>query len=86
MPRQPPSRRLRLGAEWIYQPTVNYYLSRHGIDWLEPMTRREFEGSYDFYFYDRSERKERLSGLSLTVLKEYPFTGRALAFHRPRSE
>jgi hypothetical protein len=85
-PRQPPSRRLRLGAEWIYQPTVNYYLSRHGIDWLEPMTRHGFEGSYDFYFYDRSESEELLSGMTLTVLKEYPSTDRVLAFHRPRSE
>jgi hypothetical protein len=81
-----PPGRLRLGAEWIYQPTVNYYLLRHGVDWLEPMTRREFDGSFDFYFYDRSEREERLKGLALTVLKEYPFTDRALALRQPRSE
>jgi hypothetical protein len=65
---------------------VNYYLLRHGIDWLEPMTRRGFEGSYDFYFYDRSEREEQLKGLTLTVLKRYPFTGRMLALRQSASE
>jgi len=78
-----PPRKLRLGAEWIYQPSVNYYLLRYRLDWLEPMTRRGFEGSFDFYFYDRSEREDRLKGLTLTVLHEYPFTNRALAIRRP---
>jgi hypothetical protein len=81
--RRLPPRKLRLGSEWIYQPTVNYYLLRHRLDWLEPMTRREFEGSFDFYFYHRSEREERLKGLTLRVLKEYPFTDRALALRQP---
>jgi len=81
--RRLPPRKLRLGAEWIYQPTVNYYRARYRLDWLEPMTRRGFEGSFDFYFYDRSDREDRLKGLSLTVLHEYPFTDRALAIRRP---
>lgn len=80
--RRLPPRKLRLGSEWIYQPTVNYYLERHRLDWLEPMTRREFDGDFDFYFYHRPERKERLKGLALEVLKEYPFTDRALALHQ----
>jgi hypothetical protein len=78
-----PPRKLRLGSEWIYQPTVNYYLVRFHLDWLEPMTRRGFEGIFDFYFYDRSDREGRLKGLTLTVLHEYPFTNRVLAFRPP---
>ena len=80
--RRLPPRKLRLGSEWIYQPTVNYYLVKHHLDWLEPMTRREFNGDFDFYFFHRPERKERLKGLTLTVLNEYPFTDRALALRQ----
>jgi hypothetical protein len=80
--RRLPPRKLRLGSEWIYQPTVNYYSVKHHLDWLEPMTRREFNGDFDFYFFHRPAREERLKGLNLTVLNEYPFTDRALALRQ----
>jgi hypothetical protein len=84
--RRSPPRKLRLGSEWIYQPTVNYYLVKHRLAWLEPMTRREFDGNFDFYFYRRPLREERLKELPLKVLEEYPFTDRALALHQPGYE
>jgi hypothetical protein len=77
--RRLPPRKLRLGSEWIYEPTVNYYRVRDHLDWLEPMTRREFKGDFDFYFFHRPERERRLTGLPLVVLNEYPFTDRVLA-------
>lgn len=80
--RRLPPRKLRLGSEWIYQPTVNYYLVKYRLAWLEPMTRREFDGNFDFYFYRRPEREERLKELPLKVLEEYPFTDRALALRQ----
>lgn len=46
-----PAKRVKLGCEWIHEPTANYYRQRWQIDWLAPITREGFErGDYDYLY------------------------------------
>ena len=43
---------VRLGIDWSYEPSINYYRQRLGHDWLLPVTRDGMRGqAYDFYYH-----------------------------------
>jgi hypothetical protein len=39
-----------LAVSWQYEPAVNYYIRRQGIQWLAPVTRAGVDRRADFYY------------------------------------
>jgi hypothetical protein len=70
--------RVRLGVRWFFEPAANYYRLTWHLDWLAPVTRRGFDGTYDYYFY-APENKKGMSSWNLIVLREYSPTHNVLA-------
>ena len=73
------ARPLRLGAEWLHQPAVDFYRERNGLDWLAPMTRRGFERRHDFYFYLQDSTDPEIARIPMQRLRQYPQSGHVLA-------
>ena len=44
-----PPRRVRIGASWIFEPSLNFYRQRYRLAWLERVTRDGPRGAYDYY-------------------------------------
>lgn len=77
-----PSRPRRLGAEWLHQPTIDYYRERNRLDWLAPMTRSGFERTQDFYFYLQDSADPEIALIPMQTLQHYPQSGHVLARDR----
>jgi hypothetical protein len=77
-----PTRPLSLGAEWLHQPAVDFYRDRSGLDWLAPMSRRDFEHRHDFYFYLQASTDPEIALIPMQPLKRYPRSGHVLARDR----
>jgi hypothetical protein len=77
-----PSRPLSLGAEWLHQPSVDFYRDRSGLDWLAPMTRRGFDHRHDFYFHLQASTNPEIARIPMQPLKRYPQSGHVLSRDR----
>ena len=47
---------LRIGINWLSEPSMNYYRRRHGLEWMTPLTRKGPLGEYDYYYVSLQER------------------------------
>jgi hypothetical protein len=43
-------REVRLGVNWQYVHTINFYRRRFRLDWLKPVDRRGPDGDFDYYY------------------------------------
>src|SRR5437879_11613146 len=43
-------RSYRLGIDWLFEPSINYYLRRNGWTSIAPVTRDGPRGPYDAYY------------------------------------
>ncbi len=41
--------RVRVGATWELEPSLNFYRRLYKLDWLEPVTRKGPDADYDYY-------------------------------------
>lgn len=41
--------RVRLGVNWLFEPSLNFYRHKYHLDWIEPVTRDGPDGKYDYY-------------------------------------
>src|SRR5688572_17196265 len=48
------SKQQRLGANWHFEPGLNYYREIYDYTWLAPIIRNVPEGGYDFYYINKS--------------------------------
>lgn len=44
-----PQGRVRIGATWMLEPTINFYRRRYRLDWVEPVERGSPDGDYNYY-------------------------------------
>lgn len=70
--------RVRLGASWVFEPTINFYRVTRNLAWLGAVTRDNLDRDCDFYYYQASD-KPLMRGRPIAIIKEYPITGNVLA-------
>lgn len=70
--------RIRLGASWVFEPTINFYRVARNPAWLGTVTRDDLDRDCDFYYYQASD-KPLMSGRPIAIIKEYPIAGNVLA-------
>ncbi len=73
-----PSRPVRLGIDWWFEPTINFYRVTRPLAWLEPATRAGPEGEYDYYYLTPASLSQ-ITGCQLAPIRTYPETGNVLA-------
>jgi len=71
-------RKIELGINWLFEPSINYYYAVREPSWLQIVTRDGIAGDYDYY-YVRPEDRAQLLAKDVEMLKEYPVTGNILA-------
>jgi len=69
---------ISLGADWILEPTINYYIMTRNLTWLKSITRDDLRNDYDYYYYIPKSRN-KIEDLNLQIIKEYPFSRNRLA-------
>ena len=73
----PPIRPLAIGNGWMFEPTINFYRTTLGYDWLSPATRdRLHRDDNDVVYCFAADLRE--DGRRYRVLQAYPDTGTAL--------
>ncbi|HEX8984164.1 MAG TPA: hypothetical protein VF767_01980 [Bryobacteraceae bacterium] len=40
---------VRLGVNWRFEPSLNFYRHRYHLDWIQPVTRDGPDGAFDYY-------------------------------------
>jgi len=85
----------QVGINWIFEPSINYYIKKNKLDWLQFANRNGPDGEFDYY-YVVGESHEILSGHTfitihdlvikhnLIVIKEYPISNTYLAVSATR--
>jgi hypothetical protein len=74
---------IRIGNDWVLEPTINYYRVSHHLDWLAPATRDGLSSP------DNDVVLRLRPGLSdahpdYVVVKYYPTSGAELLLRKPR--
>jgi hypothetical protein len=70
-----PGNQIKLGINWLFEPSVNYYRLQMGMEWLEPVTRDGFLDEYDsYYIFDEDSVLPGFDMGDKTVLGKYPLT------------
>jgi hypothetical protein len=72
---------IRLGASWIYDPSLNYYRVTRRIVWMAPLVRDGFDGPREYYVVSPQDQ----SLATLPKMKEVyrgPVSGTLLAVPR----
>ena len=69
---------ISLGADWILEPSINFYRTVYNLSWLKPVTRDGLEKEYDFYFY-LPQSHLAMAQHDVQIIKTYPATGNTLA-------
>ena len=64
------SKNIKLGINWVFEPTINYYIKRYEIDWLLPADREGISVSDD-YFYIFKDDFNKLQLSDYEIIKEY---------------
>lgn len=70
-------RSLKMGVQWISEPSVNYYIIRNKMDWMQFVDRNGPDGEFDFYYlfwedkHHQYDDRYLLAKRNLRVLKRY---------------
>jgi hypothetical protein len=68
----------RIGADWHFEPTVNFYRAQLSMGNVTRMRRVGLKGEYDYYYVPEADLA-KLKDRNLKTLKKYPFTSFVLA-------
>jgi hypothetical protein len=77
-----PRLKVRVGATWPFEPSLNFYRERYRLTWMEPVTRNGPDGSYDYYVLSLDD-SSLVAKRGLTVLYTDPYAHVALAMAQP---
>lgn len=77
--------RVRIGATWLFEPSLNFYRQRYRLIWLEHVTRDGPRGDYDYYVLGEWSPDDwaLLGERGLEVLERDPLSGAVLARPSP---
>lgn len=50
-----PNFNYRMGINWLFEPTINYYIETRKYRWLEKVTRDGYDGKFDFYLLFKTD-------------------------------
>ena len=64
---------IKLGINWLFEPTINFYRTTRDMHWLAPVDRSGPAGEYDYY-YVFNEEVEPLQPHTPEIIKEYEET------------
>ena len=67
------SGKIKLGVNWLFEPTVNFYRQTMGIDWLLPVDRSGIKKNDDYYYIFKDELNQ-LNPLDYEVIFEFKRT------------
>lgn len=68
-----PIQKIKLGNNWLFEPTINYYRKKYKMDWLLEADRAEVTGKED-YFYLFREDLNKIRGIKYHVVTEFKST------------
>ena len=69
------SNKLKLGINWLFEPTINFYRETKNLDWLDSVTRDGIAAKYDYYYILHDDS---ISMENRTILKDYPISNSLL--------
>jgi hypothetical protein len=61
---------IKLGINWLFEPTINFYRVTMGIDWLLPVDRSEISQNDDYYYIFKDELNQ-LDVSEYEIIEEY---------------
>lgn len=76
-----PRSAVRIGASWVFEPTLNFYRRRYRLEWITPVARGNPDAEFDYYVL-LSEDQAVASKRDLRILFADPFAGVLLAAPR----
>jgi hypothetical protein len=62
---------VKLGINWLFEPTVNFYRLTRNLDWLLPADREGFHQGKDDYFYIFETELEKLQGHDYEIMRKF---------------
>jgi hypothetical protein len=71
------SQTIRLGIDWWFAPTINFYRVTQELTWLEPVSRQGLEEEYDYYYFHPGSF-ELMEARGVQIIHEYEITGNRL--------
>jgi len=64
------SKKVTLGINWLFEPTINFYRKTHNLSWLMPVDRKGIEATDDYlYIFENEINKIEVSNYK--VIKKY---------------
>jgi hypothetical protein len=68
--KSPDAENIKLGINWIFEPTINFYRVTMGIDWLLPVDRNGISKNDDYYYIFKDDLNQ-LDSSEYEIIKEY---------------
>ena len=59
-----------IGISWFFEPSVNYYIIKNNLTWIEPVDRSGPDGFFNYY-YVLEEDLDLLEKYNLTPIKKF---------------
>ncbi len=66
----PDSTKIKLGINWLFEPTINFYRQTRHIDWLLPADREGISQDDDYYYIFR-DQLQQLNPDNYTIITEF---------------
>ncbi len=67
----------KMGINWLFEPTINFYRETRGIHWLQPVDRNGLTADDDYYYIFKDELN-KLNPNEYKVINEYKETNTLL--------
>ncbi|MBE9481501.1 MAG: hypothetical protein IMY69_07395, partial [Bacteroidetes bacterium] len=64
---------VKLGINWLFEPTINFYRKTQNLNWLNEVNRDGIEGDFDYY-YILEKDYEKIKNFNLEIIKQYPLS------------
>ncbi len=71
-------RRTRLGVNWLFEPTINYYREVNDLSWLARVDRSGVDGEFDYYFY-LPEDQQAMASHPVRIVRKFKTSRATLA-------
>ncbi len=66
----PGTENIKLGINWLFEPTINFYRVTEGMDWLLPVDRNGISKNDDYYYIFKDELNQ-LDSFEYEIVEEY---------------
>lgn len=67
---------VHMGADWIFEPSINFYIEKNGLMWMRYVQREDFDYKYDYYYF---VDKKLIDKYNLKVVKRFDVSDTYLA-------